>query len=322
MREEAAVELGDHGARVGCVGAARDHDVAHGRALEIHRHEHLRHAGRAVAEAAREVVEGAPRAVAEVLAIEERPQRLEIPRRDRIARHLGAVERVLHPHRDRSVAGWALEEAAVLVVPEARVLRLGQRHRALEPPWVERGLVEVEEPERGVGVVVELARALRLALAPAAVQGAGRRVAQPLPQELGCPLTARGEGRLLERAGAARERRDHQPVPGRQHLVVAVRAHAPASDLEQLRTRSIEPALRLGRRDPEVLAALIDRSHLAQDRRPVLEVPVRCDAVAEREQRSSGAEGGFDLGGRPHVELALLPFAVGVLGGVERAIGR
>src|SRR5207244_2797693 len=80
----------------------------------------------------------------------------------------GAGERVLHPHRDRSVAGRALEEAAVLLVPEARVLRLGQRHRALEPPWVERGLVEVEEPERGVGVVVELARALRLALAPAA----------------------------------------------------------------------------------------------------------------------------------------------------------
>ena len=40
---------------------------------------------------------------------------------------------VLHAHPDRWVAGRALEEAAVRVVPEARDHRVGQRDRALEP---------------------------------------------------------------------------------------------------------------------------------------------------------------------------------------------
>ena len=147
---------------------------------------------------------------------------------------------------------------------------------------------------------------------------------------LGVPQLGLEEGQVLLRGGAIRllaqdrarprHRAEHQAVPGRQHLVVALRAHA-------LRARGGH--LALGRGQQGLLrpgqGGVGDAQHVLVRQRlgmaVVNEVALLGDAeVADRHFELLGREQLRQLRARPAVELALVPFAVGVFRGVEAAV--
>ena len=237
---------------------------------------------------------------APILAVEQRREQLQVVGGHRAARQLGTVVVVLHSHLDGRIAGRAAEEAAVFEIVEALEHRGREHARPIEPAGVERGAIEVQQAERHVCIVVELALSGRLAVAPAAVERSGARVAQPFPNELrrlgrALRVLAARDRVVAENARRASVRGDHEPVPCHDHLVVPVRADAPAASREQLGPGRLESRAGLGLRE------LRRRRHLGDGPRAVehvdaLPVPVRRHAIAGGEEaRIRRAEDRLDL---------------------------
>jgi hypothetical protein len=105
---------------------------------------------------------------------------------------------------------------------------------------------------------------------------------------------------------------DHQPVPVGQHLVVEAGADPARTHRQQFVTQRGE-----ARFDRFVLRAATQ----AIENRVTFEIALAGDVVVDgEEQRVVGAELADDLVVRPHIELSLLAFGVGVQGGAEGAV--
>jgi len=130
-------------------------------------------------------------------------------------------------------------------------------------------------------------------------------------QQVGGPRGGGDPLRPVERGPALRERDDRQPVPGRDHLVVARGLRALGARGQQ-RGLHAGPAHGIGRVDGELQrgGAVLERA-----------------AVGDREQLRGpgavlGAQHVAELGGGPGVGLALDAVGVGVERGREAALGR
>ena len=120
--------------------------------------------------------------------------------------------------------------------------RVGEVAGGDEPALVERRLVQREQPVGEVGVVLEDALAAGPAVLP-----------RPTEPAVGADAARRGSGRpprsprrhvarLVERPTGLGERRDRQPVPGGQRLVVAGRLGTRLTAGEQPRPGSSSSA--------------------------------------------------------------------------------
>src|SRR4051812_836424 len=118
-----------------------------------------------------------------------------------------------------------LEEAAALFVGEEVDRERREAMRLAQPARIARCDVQLQQAVGDIGVVLEVTRALRDAVAPRAMQAAvGRR--EWAEQEL-----AETNGGL-DTAGL-RERGEHQPIPRRDRLVVAQRFLALLAQVEE-----------------------------------------------------------------------------------------
>ena len=103
-----------------------------------------------------------------------------------------------------------------------------------QPAQLTRRDVELEQPVRDVGVVVEVAGAARPAVAPASPQPTGV-IRERAEQELAEPPGRVDPLRPVEPPPGFRERRERKPVPGRDRLVVAQRLRTLVADRQQPR---------------------------------------------------------------------------------------
>ena len=132
-------------------------------------------------------------------------------------RHRVVVE-VLRPRDQRLAPVGREEEAAVLLVGEELDRAKRQPPRLEQPARLARGEMELEQPVRDVGVVVEIAGAARPPVPPRA------RAAGPVREWTEHEL--RGVFGGLDPVGPSQEpsrlgeRRDREPVPGGDRLVV------------------------------------------------------------------------------------------------------
>ena len=169
------------------------------------------------------------------------------------------------------------EEAAALVVAEELDREERKPARLLEPARLARRDVQLVQPVRDVGVVVEEAGVLRDAVAVGAVEAAlGRR--QRPEQELAEPPRRVEPVVALQAASGLGERGEREPVPGGDRLVVAQRLRPLLAPLEQL-------ALQLRRQlaaqdEPSVLERLEELLRHALLGRPREREPL--DAVGVR----------------------------------------
>ena len=123
-------------------------------------------------------------------------------------------------------------EAAALLVPEELDREAGQSVRLLEPAQLARGDVQLEQAVRNVGVVLEVAGSLGPAGAERPVQpafGGGERAEQELAERAGRVEVVGA----LEAAARLRQRREREPVPGRDRLVVPVGLRPLLAQLEE-----------------------------------------------------------------------------------------
>ena len=116
------------------------------------------------------------------------------------------------------------------------------------------------------------------------------------------------------------ERRDRQPVPGGERLVVAGGLRPGGPSLEELRPRCRETRFEGGVRARRRRGVRV-RPDAREDRRP-LPVPEVGDAVCGEERRGVVAQHLADLGRGPGERQPLDAIRVGVLAGRERAVGR
>ena len=165
-----------------------------------------------------------------------------------------------------------------------------------------------------IGVVVDARRVARLRR-PASCAAAGRRPRSSVSRDKG--EGARGErhpiGALEDETGIG-ERRDHQPVPIGQHLVVEPGPHPPAR---------APPAAARGSAPASASVASSARAGCASRLRIVWpsQLPPRghvVEALEQRRPRSPSTR--VDLGFGPDVEFAFLVLAVGVEAAVEAAL--
>ena len=175
-----------------------------------------------------------------------------------------------------------------------------------------------------MGVVLEHATADG---APVLPRPAERTVGpeEAVDDRAGCPFrgvqVARGPRRVRRREGRSRigERRDREPVPGRQRLAVTGRLWPLAAAGEEQRPGLGQPRRDLGRRDPERNGKVRVVHDPRQDRHP-LPVALLGHAVRRREEVGRVAQHVPDLGGTPGEREALDAVGVGVLAGGERAV--
>ena len=266
----------DHGARVGRRDRRRSPTWRGAPRASVHRHQHLRHrraAGRRGA--ARSSESSAPPCSRQSRGRGATASVWRLRGRDRVACHLGAVETVLHAHADRRIAGGALEEPPSCFVPEARDLRFGDldaRARARRGSKVAG--VELDQPERADRRSRRAALIRRLRRRASAARARAAPDSEPLPHEVGRAVARAASAGSPSTARAARERRDHEPVPARR---APCRRDAAARLCERAASR-LRPASRaaslgfrgLDRRAPR--ATSFDRARLVQDRGAVLEV--------------------------------------------------
>ena len=189
------------------------------------------------------------------------------------------VVEVLRARDERLAVRRREEEAAAFLVGEEVDGEHREPVRLEEPPRLAGRHVQLVEPVRDVGVVLEVAGSLRAAGAVGSEEApvvAGERT----EQELGGIDRGRDEVAALEPSPRLGQRRDGHAVPGRDRLVVAERLRPLLSELE-------EPGARL----------LVELA--AQDEAPVLE---RLEELLRR-----------PLGRRPRERQPLDAFRVRVL---------
>ena len=163
-----------------------------------------------------------------------------------------------------------VEEAAVRVRKSRQDL-VHQGAGGDEPSLVERGLIQGEQPVREVRVVLEDAAADAPPVLPRSSERTigreeagndrlgGARGGDPVPVRLGGVGGRQGNGGIAER-------RDREPVPGRERLVVAGGLRPLGSALEEALTQGPEPLGDLGGRAAEAPDQLVVAGNPAQDR--------------------------------------------------------
>ena len=191
--------------------------------------------------------------------------------------------------RDELLAvGGREEEAAALIVAEELDGEAGQAVRLAEPAKVSRRDVQLEEPVRDVGVVLEVAGALGLAGPEGAVQTAvvRERAEQELAERAG-GLQIVGAVEPARRLG---QRCEREPVPGRDRLVVAQRLRALLADLEQPRALLVAQ-IAADDRAPvlERLQQLLAHAFFGRPRERQALPRLRCPRPAPRRTRPRGA---------------------------------
>ena len=142
-------------------------------------------------------------------------------------------------------------------------------------------------------------------------------------EEIDCPL-CRGQPRgVAEYARGARERGNHERVPGSQDLVVAPGTDAPLARGKQVAPRLLEACLGGLGGNIQLARDVGERHDDAQVPRFVLEIgrPVE-SPVRPRDGPFLGSQQRLDLRGHPDVELSFLVLAIGVEARTKRALGR
>ncbi len=124
--------------------------------------------------------------------------------------------------------------------------------------------------------------------------------------------------RAVERARRLGDRAEHETVPAREHLLVAPRAHTRGARLEEPRPHPRERRDGLGAAQSAARSRFGERQRDVEDVR-ALEVPAAGDAPVRLRDRRILARQRAELRERPHIELAFMPFAVGVERGVPAA---
>ena len=229
------------------------------------------------------------------------------------ARHRVVVQ-LLGPHHERLGVRSRLEEAPTFGVVEQAEEVVGERPSGLEPPQLERRLVERETRIGHERVVIGVTRAAGTSVAPGPQQPAVGR-AELGQDEPGGRDRRLDVARLPERPARLGERRDRHRVPRGEHLVVGGRPDPLLAELEQLGPGTCD--LRGEGRGVE-LPLLRDRRE--RDRAPQDVGPSQLPlGVAPNARRHRLAAHRDELVPRPHEEPALDALAVGVLRGGEPA---
>ncbi|GIW73141.1 MAG: hypothetical protein KatS3mg102_2683 [Planctomycetota bacterium] len=276
----------------------------------------------------------------------EPPQQAQHQRRHRVARGHRPVVRLLdardpppalaHRTPSRALARRRRGEPEPAAFGPAIVEQLhhlaGQPARRQQPAQLEVGLVQLQQPPAHERIVVEKARDRRLALAPAVQQPPVFGLHHVLEHEGGRPLGGSRIPRGIERAAGERQRRDREPVPVGEHLVVAVRPHPSCPRPEQPRAERVQARAKRRRLHPQRHRGGAERLRQVEDVAPgglaaqrVEVVAVRAHAVGAREQRPVlGPEHFEDLRPGPGVVPPLLALGLRVLGTVEptRRVGQ
>src|SRR3989442_1519628 len=133
-----------------------------------------------------------------------------------------SVDEALLPRDELLAVGRSQEEAAALGIAEELDREPREPVRLLEPAQLAGRDVQLVEPVRDVRVVLEVARALRLALTPRPVEPPVLTRERP-EQELGQPASRDEQVVPAEPPRGLRQRRQREPVPGRDRLVVEER---------------------------------------------------------------------------------------------------
>ncbi len=266
-------------------------------------------------------------------------QTQQVHHRDRVARRLGAIVIVLHPQHQAGVVRRRAEESAAVGVFEQLALLFGEPHGQLQVAQVELRLVEIEQRLGEEGVVVQEAGNGRVARRDSGAAGCRSRGSYRLAiRKSGGPPRGLRVARLVEHRAAFGERRDHQPVPGGQNLVVQMRTDAFGARLQQDVCGAVAaPPARRPRGWSKCCAVSSTRVRLEQNvpagELAVRIVVARCRRRARRSgSRTSRAAGSPSsvVGSRraPDVERAFallvgmrgIDHAVGILGRVEAAV--
>ena len=196
------------------------------------------------------------------------------------------------------------QEAAAVLVLEMRQQRLRHGHGKREvvvPP------AELQHFQRGVeheGMVVEVRGEARPAVLP-------RRLQPPVHHQLAAheihgALRGFGQRRVAQDSRRDRHAANHQPVPGRQHLLIAARPHARLAGREQLRAGARQPGPDLAPVQAAAGRELVDR-HERMQMPAALEVGSAIQAVNARHHRIlAGFQQALDLLARPGIEAAFL----------------
>src|SRR5205823_7985968 len=243
------------------------------------------------------------------------------------ARAAGGNRRVLEllaPHdQGFLLVGGGREEAAALGVGKAPDQLLGEARGLGQPALLARGFEQRDQRLEQEGIILEVARDLRLPVVVDAQQLTAL-VAQLAEDELSAgerrleqrrrdPLV--GVRRVAQERSGLRQGADHERVPRRQALAVEPRAHPLLARREQPRANALASLRRRAR------AAALEDVEPGPGIVRVAEVAL----LARSEPGDSGlgvlAQQLAQLGGPPHVVAALGALGVGVERGVEAALG-
>src|SRR4029077_8881882 len=126
------------------------------------------------------------------------------------------------------------EKRALLRVFEELPHLAGKCDRSCEMIRIEVSFIQIEQCGNEERIVIEEAVNGGLAFAKAALQSAVSRIVHAGEDELSSSLGGGKIARLVQNLGGLGEGRDHMGVPGRENLVVQMRADAFRSDREQL----------------------------------------------------------------------------------------
>ena len=221
---------------------------------------------------------------------------------------------------DELLVGLAgIEEPAVGLVPELAHHGPRQGLGPLQQLGLVGRLEQVQQAGDQEGVVVEIAKQLGLPVLVRVQQQP--LVEHPREDEIHGPGAGLPDARVAGDGVGRGHARQHQAVPGDDDLLVAKGLDPLLALLEEARPGAGQHALDLLLVLLEILRRLLDRQDGVQDVL-ALEVAEIRDIVETAEDLAVLlAEELQDLLTGPHEELALLPLAVGVLGGVEAALG-
>src|SRR3954451_2868126 len=161
---EVRPELAAHGALQRAHVVAHERDLLHGREVEVHRLEQVGERLRVLERDLVQQAEDADRPVLVVVLAGQRGQPQQAVGGARVAGGDGVVLQVLATGQELLVVRRGLEEAAALLVGEARDHRVGELASGTKPARVERRLVEREERLEEEGVVLQVCVQLRLAV--------------------------------------------------------------------------------------------------------------------------------------------------------------
>ena len=261
-----------------------------------------------------------PRRVDVRLTTGQRPESQQAGRRHRIAARHACILPILGARDQRFVVVGREVETGAFRVGKMAQHDLGQFHGPVNPGLIKIGFVDRNECVDQVGVVVQVGVQFGFT-EPPTVQQTTIGPTKFVEQESRGPLRRPQITRLVKHVGGLRHGVDHQRIPTDQDLVVLGRADAAIAHFEQPPPRLGQLAIQAFRIPTMDGRALGNRLGQIQDTLS-LEVASRTDVVHITKPLGQFlAQDRAYFVGRPNVEFPFLPFAVGVLGTVETALG-